>query len=47
MAYENDYLFGKAVEITKAYARSDGTRNLETVLAEVYKKLKELNEDLK
>ena len=41
----NISLLDKAVEITKAYASSGGGNPLETVLEEVYKKLKELNQD--
>ncbi len=44
----NNYgLLEKAVEITKEYARGGGSLHPEEALERVYKKLKELNEEVK
>jgi len=42
----NHSLLEKAVEITKEYARGGGGLSLEVVLERVFKKLKELNEEV-
>ena len=46
MAYTKLTLLDKAIEITKAYASSSNASvNIQEVLAEVYKKLVELNSE--
>ena len=46
MAYNNTNLLEKALEITKAHARSGKTRNVELVLRKVFEELKKINEEL-
>jgi len=46
MSHSNTVLLDLAVEITKAYAESNGQVPLDVVLEDVYKKLKELNKDV-
>ena len=47
MAYNKSFLFGKAIEITKKYARSGHSSGVASVLKDVYEQLVKLNEDLK
>jgi len=47
MPYTKFSLLNQAIEITKEAAKGGTDRPLETVVTEIYKKLKELNEDVK
>ncbi len=46
MKYSKSSLLDKAYEITKAYASSNGTTPLATVLKNVYEELVLINEEL-
>ncbi len=43
---DKQILLERAVDITKEYAKSGHTRDIDKVLEEVYNKLKELAEDI-